>query len=570
MVSWYNISIKTTNERGIYMSFCCNISQQMVIEDPLYYLTEREKKMLKDSWAEEFGNTIFPLINEDRFSVLYSDNPASRPNTPVNINIGLLMLKELFCQADTEVMESLIFDIRYQYALHTTSYEEQPISKNSLSNFRVAIYKYNEEHGVDLLQEEIESHAQEFKKILNIDGRTVRMDSLMVSSSCKKLSRLEIIYSCVERLIKKIQKENLDILDDNLKVYLEEGNRNDTIYRCKDKDIDSKMDTVISDAVKLFYLCQGLSIEEIDEYKTLSRMIGEQTNSIENNIELKPSKEISPTSLQNPTDPDATYRFKGKGHIGYVANVIEEFNDTDRILTQYDLKQNIYSDQNFSKDTIDKYGKQEEEINVIVDGAYYSEKISKDAKANNINFIPSNLMGRSTNEENKGYEKFNIDEDEQVVKSCPMGYEPIRSNFKKGVYTAHFSKDECTNCSNLENCPVKEQKKKYYFKVSETQLHRAQLMQEMETDEYKELINKRAGIEGIPSTLRRRYNIDNLPVRGEVRSKFWLGLKVSAINCKRFIKSRRNAAKEALSSLIYNHLLKILTFQGSIMIQPTN
>ncbi|MGB4439008.1 MAG: hypothetical protein WBJ13_07250, partial [Sedimentibacter sp.] len=69
------------------------------------------------------------------------------------------------------------------------------------------------------------------------------------------------------------------------------------------KDIDSKMNTVISDAVKLFYLCQGLSIEETEEFKILSRMIGEQTKSIEDKIELKPSKEISPESLQNPTDP---------------------------------------------------------------------------------------------------------------------------------------------------------------------------------------------------------------------------------------------------------------------------
>jgi len=34
------------------------------------------------------------------------------------------------------------------------------------------------------------------------------MDSLMISSSCKKLSRLEIIYSCVSRLIKEIEKVN--------------------------------------------------------------------------------------------------------------------------------------------------------------------------------------------------------------------------------------------------------------------------------------------------------------------------------------------------------------------------
>ena len=56
----------------------------------------------------------------------------------------------------------------------------------------MAVYSYNQEHGVDLIQEEIESHAQQFSKLLKIEGKTIRMDSLMVSSSCNKLSRLEI------------------------------------------------------------------------------------------------------------------------------------------------------------------------------------------------------------------------------------------------------------------------------------------------------------------------------------------------------------------------------------------
>ena len=48
---------------------------------------------------------------------------------------------------------------------------------------------------------------------------------------------------------------------------------------------------------------------------------------------IKVSKEIAPNSLQNPTDPDATYRRKGeKKHIGYTANIIEKFDDKNRMI----------------------------------------------------------------------------------------------------------------------------------------------------------------------------------------------------------------------------------------------
>lgn len=140
----------------------------------IYQLTERELKRLRNSWAEKFSNEIFPLINEERFSVLYSNNPASRPNNPVNVYVGLLILKEIFSQSDEECLDSLKFDIRYQYALHKTSFKEQPVSKNSLTNFRTAVYRYNEEYGVDLIQEEVESHAKKFAELLNIEGRMVK------------------------------------------------------------------------------------------------------------------------------------------------------------------------------------------------------------------------------------------------------------------------------------------------------------------------------------------------------------------------------------------------------------
>ncbi|GAI32574.1 unnamed protein product, partial [marine sediment metagenome] len=158
------------------MSFHLNNAQQMAINDSLLSLTEREMKHLKGSWAETFSKKIFPFIKEDRFSVLYSDNPASRPNNPINVYFGLLILREIFNQSDEEALNSLMFDIRYQHALHTTSFQEQPVSKNSLTNFRAAVYRYNQEHGIDLIQQEIEAQAKTFSKILKIDGKTVRMD----------------------------------------------------------------------------------------------------------------------------------------------------------------------------------------------------------------------------------------------------------------------------------------------------------------------------------------------------------------------------------------------------------
>ncbi len=98
--------------------------------------------------------------------------------------------------------------------------------------------------------------------------------------------------------------------------------------------------------------------------------------------------------MQNPTDPDATYRKKGKQkHIGYTANLVEKFDDKNRMITGYDLQQNTYSDQKFAEDTIFKLPVEKDEVTALVDGAYYSEDIDKKAKAKGINMVPTKLVG---------------------------------------------------------------------------------------------------------------------------------------------------------------------------------
>ena len=179
------------------MAFVTNSNQQFNFNDPLYGLTEREKKYLEKSWAVGFYKLIFSSINEERFKDLYSSNPASRPNTPVNVIFGALILKELFALTDDELIERMMFDMLFQHALGTGSFEEQPVSDRTFSRFRERLYNYEIETGRDLVQEEMEALADSFASFSGVNRSIRRMDSLMVASNCKKMSRLEIMYTCL-------------------------------------------------------------------------------------------------------------------------------------------------------------------------------------------------------------------------------------------------------------------------------------------------------------------------------------------------------------------------------------
>ena len=147
------------------MSFVKNDNQQLTVLDSTFNLTEREKRMLEKSWANTFADKVFPAIDENIFSVLYSEK-ASRPNTPVNVIVGTLILKEALNVTDDEIVEAMAFDIRYQYALHTTSFEEQPISDRTLSRFRARVLSYETAHDVDLIHERVVKMAKEISDFM--------------------------------------------------------------------------------------------------------------------------------------------------------------------------------------------------------------------------------------------------------------------------------------------------------------------------------------------------------------------------------------------------------------------
>jgi hypothetical protein len=515
------------------MAFRANKFQQLNLGDSYLSLSERQKRYLEKSWCYDFEKIVFPHINEERFSTLYSDNGASRPNTPVNVIFAALILKEMHGLTDEELMEAIILDTRYQYALRTTSMEEQPISDRTFSRFRERLLRHEAETGVDLVKQEMYALSEHYLEYLGIHPTVKRMDSLMVAANCKEMSRLELFHACVSDMASLLHRLGQDELLKGLEKYLDPEDRNRTIYRCKPGDAKARLKDAAADAVRLELLARG-ACDGLAEYENLKRLIEEQVGIMGGKINLKEGKDIYSDSLQNPSEPDATYRKKGgKEYTGYVGNFVECVDEKAAIITNYDYRPNTYSDQSFCKDVIGETGEQADKLYLISDGAYCSMENVEEAAAKNIELVTTALAGGAPPSDI--HSGFQLDKVAHTVVSCPMGYAPERFRHHAGrdSYRITFKRECCENCPNREKCKAKIQAQNAVVHISQKMIERAQYIEGLSADKYRELQRKRNGVEGIPSILRRRYHVDEMPVRGYLRAKLWFSFKIGAINARR-------------------------------------
>lgn len=532
---------------GHLMSFVQNRleEQQLSLFDPLNTLTERERKFLERSWAKYFAEFIFPKIDEIPYAVLYSDKD-SRPNTPVNVQIGALLIKELTNLSDDELLESLMFDIRFQYALHTTSFAEQPLSDRTLSRFRARCAAYETERGVDLLHETITSLSSEMAELMRIDSSLKRMDSLMVASNIKRMGRLELLYTCVANLAKEMAKTRE--IPEHLRHYTEADDRNRVIYHNHSEETSAKIEAVLKDAAALKELC-GVDYDDSSNYQLLLRVLKEQAVQREDGtcrLRTKEDGGMDAAILQNPADPDATYREKaGKQHRGYVANVIEASGKNGSVIEDYQYEQNTHSDSQFLKETLDGMEKQAETVTIVTDGAYSGTQNKELAAEKNVRLVTTNLTGREAEDIMADFE---FSEDGRKVIKCPGGHEPKSCSYNQGTgqCTISFQKSQCQDCPHKKQCHPKMFKRVSRKTVSSKSNQRAKQQRERSTEDFKKQSRFRNGVETIPSILRRKYGIDKIPVRGLIRSRFFFGCKIGALNIKKFCRYMQDQDKCAL------------------------
>ena len=531
------------------MSFKRNECQQISFYDSFCQLTAREQKALKNSWAHIFAEEIFPSIDEERFSVLYSDK-ASRPNTPVNVLVGASIIKELFDYSDDEIVENLMLDLHLQYALHTTSYEEQPLSDKSLSRFRKRCYDYESLHGVDLYHECVNDLSGKIAKMMKINGRIRRMDSMMIAANIRQLSCMELVYTCISKLVLYLNAHHPELIDEKLKHYTDTNDYNQLFYYRRNEDRDKTMQLLLDDSEHLLEIC-GTGFEDVTEYELFIRCISEQTVSENGKRRFctKADQQLNSKTMQNPSDPESTYRIKaGIVHRGYVANIEESVGKNGTVVTDYEYESNIYSDSQFLKDRIEELPNQEETSIMLTDGGYYSKENVRLAAEKNIDLITTGLTGRDAKEI---LNEFEYNEDNTKVLRCPAGHVPRSSCFVHGHngIKSSFDRQLCENCPHKEQCRPKIYKRVAKVFIYQTGIERAKLQRHLKSKEFQDYARLRSGVETIPSNIRKNYHLEKLP-RGKQRGRFFFGNKIAALNFRKLFNFRKGLGNYAPNPLL--------------------
>ncbi len=530
------------------MSFKENTCQQMSFPDSFSVLTAREQKALEKSWAKIFADEIFPAIDENRFSVLYSDK-ASRPNTPVNVIVGALIIKELFDYSDDEMVENLMLDFRIQYALHTTSFEEQPLSDKTLSRFRKRCYDYETLYNEDLYHDCVKDLSASIAKLMGISGKVRRMDSMMIESNIRKLSRMELIYTCIAKLALCIDKTDDAVLPDDLKHYIDPNDFNRVIYHQRSTDADNRMNQLLTDADKLLAVCES-GYQDSTEYDLFVRCLSEQTI-VENATRRLRTKEDGMRSdiLQNPSDPEATFRRKsGKEHRGYVANLEESIGSNGSVVTEYQYEQNIHSDSQFIREHLEQMDVQEEKTVMVADGAYSGTENTQLAADKNVELITTSLTGKEAPDILADFE---FNEEGTKVLRCPAGHNPQSCSFmkKSNQCAVSFLHEQCAGCPYQNQCNPKIFKRVAKIVTSKAAHERAKIQRSMKREEFKNYARLRNGVETVPSNIRNNYHLEKMP-RGKQRGKFFFGAKIAALNFRKLFNFRKGLGNYAKNPIL--------------------
>ena len=503
--------------------------------DPWEHLGVKRRKLLEESWAGAFRKYILQQLPIASVIPFFSEG-LGRPTKELHALLGALLLQQVHDLTDKETVEQFSFNAQWHYALNITGAgdEETYLCLKTLWNARKIVY----ENEIDkILFEDITDHLI---KIFDVDTSKQRIDSVHIQSNMRKLGRIRIIAAAIKKFIVNLKRHHPGLYG-NLPEDFKDRYKNDnalSIFSLVKPSESHK--TLAQLSQDLFDLSQRFKdndqIKAMSTYTCMLRILEEQCDLGENGtVTAKPAKKIVSNSLQNPSDPDATY--DGHKGQGYQVQVNETWSEKDEdsaslnLITHIEVEPAHESDAHALLPAI----KDAEKRNIVpdellADSLYGSDDNVEQARQKGVEVV-SPTMGKE-NQETIPLSDFELSEDGIVIK-CPEGHKPVDHKRKKTRNTVSFEINTCSNCSRCSQCPVKKGKKYYYLRFIDKEFRLAKRRAYEKTDAFKDRYRYRAGVEATMSEYDRLTGVKHLRVRGFQAVRFCATLKALAINIYR-------------------------------------
>jgi hypothetical protein len=309
----------------------------------------------------------------------------------------------------------------------------------------------------------------------------------------------------------------------------------------KPSEAQKTLETVSKD---LFHLVQCFAnhpqVSSMYSYATMVRVLNEHCEVKEQEgapaeLRVKASREIPSDSLQNPSDPDATYSgHKGQGYQvqvmeTYCTNEDEQEKDrTLNLITHVEVQPACESDAHALIPALESTIERSlAPTQVLADSLYGSDDNTEKVEAMGIEVV-SPTMG-AEKDETLSLSAFSLSEKGKVT-ACPQGHAPVKVKHKKHRYSVAFDSSHCNHCPFREACPVKPGKKHHYLRYEDKTMRIATRRAKEQAPEFKDKYRWRAGIEATMSEYDRITGVKRLRVRGSPAVRYCAKLKAIGVN----------------------------------------
>jgi len=571
-------------------------------------LSEKGRQRLEESWAGQFRREFHNRVDERPFAVLYSDEP-SRPNVPVNRLLSLETLKSAFGWSDEEMHDQYLFNVQVRYAVGQDNLGEGDFDLRTTYNFRARVCGHMRETGEDLIAGVFEQVADEQAITFKLNTGRLRMDSSQIASNIRRMGRLQLLVEVLQRVHRMLSEADQARYAEEFAPYLK-GSSGQYVYHLKGQELDPHLQRM-GELMQRLIIELAPAYQPHETYQVLERVFGEQFTlsedlpqtgsddevedglsddpptddragtalandelpaaqdlpvalaSVEQTsadspsspaVQVRPGKEISPTSLRSPDDPEATYRKKnGKGYEGYVVNLTETCDPANpfQLILKVQSAPNLTEDTTLLEEALPGLKARTGVHTLHNDAGFCGPDVDELLRELEVEQVPTALRGRAPDPNRTGLADcdLHLEADGRPVKLvCPHGYAAdVMPGRKEGRFSARLTDAACPECRFSKHHAGSKSNTSTCMRFSQVELGRALRRQRMRAYHLGKK-SLRAAVEATVGALKRPFNNDKVPVRGSIRLGQMMIASAVMVNIRRIQRYRLAIAKDKRSA----------------------